>query len=326
LNAATSKSWRAPRGVSLCASRYWVAGAVGGFFGGLLARSGQDVTFIARGAQLEAIRARGLAVKSPTIGDFTVSGCATDNPREVGPVDLVLVGVKTYDLDAAAAQLEPLIGPETVVLPLQNGIEATDRIARAVGPEPLLTGVAYVLTALEAPGVVKHIAQGMIILGEPEGGPSPRVERVAEALRNAGISCETPSDIRVPLWAKFVLLTATGGVAALMRLAFGPIRECAEASELFRAAMQEADTVGRAHGVALPAGLVDGHWQIVCGLPASAHGSMLQDLRAGRRLELEALNGSVVRLGQEVGVPTPLNFAVYAALKPYADGSPAPPS
>ena len=301
------------------------SGALGGFFGALLARAGHDVTFIARGAHLEAIRAGGLAVKSPT-GDFAVAGRATDDPRQVGPVDLVLVGVKTYDLDTAAAQLEPLIGPDTAVLALQNGIDATERIARAVGPELVLTGVAYVLTVLESPGVVKHMAQGTIILGEPGGGPSPRVERVAEVLRAAGITCETPSDIRVPLWEKFVLLTATGGVTALTRLAFGPIRECAEASELFRGAMQEAYAVGRARGVALPPGLVERHWQMVRGLPAGIRGSMLPDLLAGRRLEVEALNGTVVRLGRKVGVPTPLNFAVYAALKPYADGAPAPAS
>jgi 2-dehydropantoate 2-reductase len=302
------------------------SGALGGFFGGLLARAGQDVTFIARGAHLEAIRSRGLVVKSATLGDFTVSAPATDDPREIGPVDLVLVGVKTYDLDAAAAQLPPLVGPQTAVLPIQNGIDAPDRIARVVGSDAVLTGVAYVLSVLDGPGVIKHIAQGRIVLGQQNGGRGGRVERVAQALRAAGIGCDTPPDIRVPLWEKFVLLAATGGVMALARLPFGPLRDCAETRELCRGAMQEAAVVGRACGVALPPDLVDRHWEMVLGLPPAGTGSMLQDLRAGRRLELAALNGAVVREGLQAGVATPLNFAVYAALKPYADGAPGLPA
>jgi 2-dehydropantoate 2-reductase len=302
------------------------SGAVGGFFGGLLARSGQDVTFVARGAQLDAIRSRGVVIKSGTLGEFTISAPATDDPRATGPVDLVLVGVKTYDLDAAAAQLRPLLGPHTAVLPLQNGIDATDRIAHALGSDAVLTGVAYVLSVLEGPGVIRHIAQSRIILGEPNGGPGERVERVAQALREAGIDCETPTDMRVRVWEKFVLLAATGGVMAVTRLPFGPLRDCAAAGELFRGAMQEADAVGRALGVALPRDLVDRHWKMVLGLPPAGQGSMLQDLSAGRRLELEALNGAVVRRGRDAGVATPLNFAIYAALKPYADGPPALPT
>jgi 2-dehydropantoate 2-reductase len=299
------------------------SGALGSFFGSLLARAGLEVTFIARGAQLEALRARALLVKSAVVGDFSVSVAATDDPGEVGPVDLVVVGVKTYDLDAAAVQLRPMVGPETAVLSLQNGIDATDRIAHVVGAEAVLAGIAYVLAGLEAPGVVKHTAQGKIILGEPNGGLTPRVERVAEVLRQAGIACDTASDVRVPLWEKFVLLAGTAGLTALTRLPFGPIRECAESSELLRAAMREADEVGRARGVPLPQGLVDRHWAMIVGLPAAGQSSMLQDLRAGRRLELESLNGAVVRLGREASVPTPVNFAVYAALKPYANGPPA---
>ena len=302
------------------------SGALGGFFGGLLARSGQDVTFIARGAHLEAIRSFGLVVKSAMLGDFSVSAPATDDPREIGPVDLVLVSVKTYDLDAAAAQLSPLVGPQTAVLPIQNGIDATARIARAVSSDTVLTGVAYVLAVVDGPGVIKHIAQGRIVLGLLNGGPGVRVDRVAQALRAAGIGCETPPDIRVPLWEKFVLLAATGGVMALTRLPFGPVRDCAETRELCRGAMQEAAAVGRARGVLLPPNLVDRHWEMILGLRPAGTGSMLQDLKAGRRLELEALNGAVVHEGQKAGVPTPLNFAVYGALKPYADGPPALPA
>ena len=284
-----------------------------------------DVTFIARGAHLDAIRAEGLSVRSQMLGDFTVAASATDDPGKLGPVDLVLVGVKTYDLDAAAEQMRPLIGPETVVLPLQNGIDATDRIARVVGARPVIVGVAQVASFVESPGVIKHMAMNKILLGEPKGGPSPRVERISETLRGAGIGCETPAEIRVPLWEKFILLTGTGGVMALTRLPAGPLRDCAEAVELFRGAMQEAEAVGRACGVRLADGIVDRLWEMILGAPPATHGSMLQDLKLGRRLEVEALNGAVVRVGREVGIPTPLNFAVYASLKPYAEGPPAIP-
>jgi 2-dehydropantoate 2-reductase len=184
--------------------------------------------------------------------------------------------------------------------------------------------VAYVVSSVEAPGVIRHFGLSKIVMGEPNGGASPRLERLAAALRSAAITWETPPDIRVPLWEKFVLLAGSGGVMALTRLPCGPLRDCAETAALFRGAMEEADAVGRAAGVPLPADLIDRHWQTFVGLPAAAQGSMLQDLKAGRRLELESLNGAVVRLGRELGVPTPLNFAVYAALKPYAQG--APPS
>jgi 2-dehydropantoate 2-reductase len=302
------------------------SGGLGGFYGGLLARAGEDVSFIARGAHLDAIRARGLAVKSQMVGDFVVSATATDDPGAIGPVDLVIVGVKTYDLDKAAEQMRPLVGPHTVVLPLQNGIDATDRIARAVGAESVLVGVAYVASFVEAPGVIKHTALNRIVVGEPDSRPSKRVvERIASVLRNAGIACETPANIRIPLWEKFVLLTGTGGVMAVTRLPAGPLRESAEASALFRGAMEEGCAVGRAAGVALPDTVVERHWQMVLGLPPGAHGSMLQDLKSGRRLELESLNGAVVRFGRALEVPTPLNFAIYAALKAYAGGPPALP-
>src|SRR5436190_11293246 len=191
------------------------SGGLGGFYGGLLARSGADVTFIARGPHLEAIRASGLTVHSQMVGDFTVAAPATDDPGTLGPVDLVIVGVKTYDLDTAVVQMRPLIGPDTVVLPLQNGIDATDRIAQAVGPASAIVGVAYVSSFVDAPGVIKHNGLNKIVLGEPGGGPSRRVERIASAIRGAGIGCEVPADVRTPLWEKFILLSGTGGVMAL---------------------------------------------------------------------------------------------------------------
>ena len=298
-------------------------GGLGGFCGALLARAGNDVTFIARGGHLEAIQARGLTVKSPMVGDFTVSAKATSDPRDVGPVDLVILGVKMYDLDAAALQMKPLIGADTVILPVQNGLDASQRIDRAVGAGHALVGVAYISSLIESPGVIKHATRNTVLLGEQDDGPTPRVQKIADVLNKAGISCQTPQDINVPLWEKFILLAGTGGVMALTRLFLAPIRENAEASAFFRGALSEALAVGRASGVPLDEDLVDRHWEMLLGLPGETHGSMLEDLNRGRRLEIDALNGTVVRLGRELGVPTPLNFAIYAGLKPYADGPPA---
>jgi 2-dehydropantoate 2-reductase len=300
------------------------SGGVGGYFGGLLARGGEDVTFVARGAHLDALRTRGLTVQSRLVGDFTHAVSATDDSAAIGPVDLVLLCVKTYDLDAAATRLPPLIGPGTVVLPLQNGIDASPRLARILGADPVLGGVAYVIATRVSPGVIVHLGLNRIVFGEYPRGVSPRAERVRDALQRAGATAEVHPDIRVPLWEKLVVLAASGGAMAMTRLPIGPIRDCPEASALLRAVIDEAVAVGRAVGIPLPADCVERHWATLQGLDRSARGSMSHDILAGRRLELEALNGAVVRLGREAGVPTPLNFAVYAALKPYAEG--APPS
>jgi 2-dehydropantoate 2-reductase len=229
------------------------AGGIGGFFGGLLARAGEDVTFIARGANLEAIRERGLAVKSRFVGDFTVKARATDDPAEIGPVDVVLFCVKAYDLETAAARMRPLIGPGTVVLPLQNGIDSAERIGRLVTPDAVIGGVAGVSAVLEAPGVIDHRGSDRIHFGELAGGTSPRTERLLPVLRNAGIKAELRPDIRVALWEKFVRICGFSGLTALTRLPLSPVLGCPETRELFRGTLQEVDAVGHAEGVALPA-------------------------------------------------------------------------
>jgi 2-dehydropantoate 2-reductase len=298
------------------------SGGVGGYFGGLLAQAGEDVSFIARGTHLEALRAHGLTIRSRVTGDFTRAVSATDDPGAVGAVDLILMCVKTYDLDAAAAQILPLIAPHTMILPLQNGIDSAERIARVVGPEGILGGVAYVIATLVAPGVIAHYGLSKIIFGELNGGTSRRTEQLRDVFHRTAIIGELHSDIRVPQWEKFILLAATGGVMAMTRLPMGPIGACSETSALFRGAIEEAAAVGRALGIPLPEDCVDQHWALVSGLDPSARGSMLNDVMAGRRLGLEALNGTVVRLGRQLGIPTPLNFAIYAALKPYVEGTP----
>src|ERR687890_1033593 len=248
-------------------------GGTGGYFGGLLARAGQDVTFIARGAHLEALRARGLTVESKLTGTFTVAVQATDTPSEVAPVDLILFCVKTYDTDTAAESIRPLIRPDTMLISLQNGIDNEERIARAAGYTSRLGAVAYVVSAIKATGVVAQTAgPGKIILGELPGGASARTERLRNLLQRAGIAAEVHPDIRVVLWQKFLFICAFSGVTAVTRLPIGTIL---------------ADPVTRA-------------------------------LFRGVAEEVEA----VVRRGRKHGIETPLNFAIYAALRPYVDGSP----
>jgi len=299
-------------------------GSLGGLYGGRLAHHGYDVTFIARGATLGALRSDGLTVKSRSAGDFTVAVNATDDPGEVGPVDLIILATKTYDLESAVSQMRPMVGPQTVVLTLQNGIEAAGQVDQQLGASHALTGVAYVNAALETPGVVRKITEGMdyIVLGEPHGGRSERADNTAALLDEAGIETRTPDDVRVPMWEKFIMLAGTGGVLALTRLPLGPIRESQAMSELFAGAVGEAEAVGRAKGIEMAPDIVLQHMSLMKTLPPESRSSMMQDVTNGRRLELEALNGAIVRLGRECGVPTPLNLAIYAGLEAYIGGTP----
>jgi 2-dehydropantoate 2-reductase len=300
------------------------SGGTGGYFGGLLARAGEDVTFVARGAHLEALRAKGLAVRSRLVGDFTVPARATDDPGEAGPADLVLFCVKAYDTESAAERLRAAVGPDTVILPVQNGIDSAERIGRVVGPGHVIGGLAAVSSVIAAPGIIEHRAgPDAIQLGELDGRPSARTERIVEALRRAGIKAQLRPDIRVALWEKFVLICGLSGLTALTRLPLGAVVACPETRTLLRQVLEETDAVGHAEGVALAEGLVERLLGFFQGSDPAIRGSLYYDLAAGRRLEIETLNGTVVRLGRERGVPTPANFAVYAALKPYADGAPA---
>jgi 2-dehydropantoate 2-reductase len=299
------------------------SGGTGGYFGGLLARAGEDVTFVARGAHLAAIRSQGLTVRSRLVGDFTVKADATDDPAEAGPADLVLFCVKAYDTDSAAERLRPAVGPHTVVLPVQNGIDSAERIGRVVGLDHVIAGLAGVSSVVQAPGVIEHRAgPDLIQLGEIEGPASARAERVADTLRRAGIKAQTRADMRVALWEKFVLICGLSGLTALTRLPLGAVLACSETRALLRQTMEETEAVGRAVGAAVTDGHVERMLQYFQSAAPAVRGSLYYDLAAGRRLEIETLNGTVVRLGQARGVPTPANFAVYAALKPYADGPP----
>ena len=299
-------------------------GGTGGYFGGLLARAGEDVTFVARGAHLEAIRAKGLMVRSRLVGDFTVPARATDDPAEAGPADLILFCVKAYDTERAAGRLGSAVGPETVILPVQNGIDSAERIGRVVGRDRVIGGLAGVSSVIAAPGVIEHRAgPDLIQLGEMDGRPSARTSRIAATLEHAGMKAQVRTDIRVALWEKFVLICGLSGLTALTRLSIGAVLACPETRTLLRQVMEETAAVGRVEAPALSEGIVENLLKFFSAADPAIRGSLYYDLAAGRRLEIETLNGAVVRLGRERGIPTSASFVVYASLKPYAEGPPA---
>ncbi len=293
------------------------AGGIGGCYGGLLARAGHAVTFVARGEHLAAIRANGLQVKS-VHGDFTIAPAqVTDNPTEVGPVELALVCVKTTGTDQAAHAIQPMIGPATSVLSLQNGIDAAERIGAIVGMRHMLGGVTWISAAIEAPGVIRQVSQfRRIVLGELEGQITPRAKAVLEALQSTGAAVELSDNICKVLWTKFVFIAAISGVGSLTRLEIGRYRAVPETRALLLALMREVEAVGRSSGVALEANVVEQAMAIVDNAELSIKPSMQRDVEAGKPSELDSLVGVLVRKGRELGVPTPAAEMVYAALLP----------
>jgi 2-dehydropantoate 2-reductase len=293
------------------------SGGVGGYYGGKLAAAGEDVTLIARGAHLEAIRKDGLHVRS-VAGDFHVRPKATDDPATVGPVDLVFFSVKGYDTETAAARSRPLVGAETVVLCVQNGVDNEDTLARILGASHVVGGVVHILSTISAPGVITQTAGPRSLkCGEMGGGVSPRVTRVVDAFVRASVAAEASHNILVDLWEKFVFICAHGGVTALGRMGIGDILGCPETARFYRAVMDEIAAVGRAKGVPLPADAADRAIAFARKLQPEMRSSLAHDLERGNRLEVEALMGAVVRHGAAAGVPTPLNGAIYACLLPH---------
>lgn len=293
------------------------SGGIGGYFGGLLARKGEDVTFIARGAHLEAIRKSGLQVKSAA-GDFQVRAKATHDPNAVGPVDLILFCVKGYDTDAAGSQIRPMVGPQTVVLCLLNGVDNRERLGAILGDEHVMAGVVHILSTISAPGVISQTAGPRSLkFGEEDGRATPRAERILAVLTGAGINAALSTQIQVDLWEKFLLICAQGGVTALTRLSIGEILACPETLAFYRGVMEEVAAVARTKGVGLSTDAVDRAVAFARSLQPGMRSSLAHDMSQGNRLEVETLAGTVVRYGREAGVPTPLNFAIYACLKPY---------
>ena len=293
------------------------AGAVGSYLGSRFAAARADVHLIARGAHLAALRENGLTLITPD-GVSTFPVWATDRAASIGPVDLVLFCVKSYDTDAAVDELPPLVGPDTMVMSIQNGIDNEEKIAAAIGAEHVLGAATYILSAIEAPGVVRS-GPARIVVGElRDGPPSERVRALVELARTGGIDASATSDIRRAKWEKYVLLVAFSAVTAATQLTVGPIRRSHAASAMLREIMAEAWRVGRALGVALADDLVDRQHALVLRQNDDEGTSLRHDLMIGHRMELEALQGNLRRLGRETGVPTPWTDAAYAILEPWA--------
>ncbi len=300
------------------------AGGVGGYFGGRLAASGCDVTFIARGRHLEALRNNGLRIDSRDIGDATIDPVeATDTPADVGVVDYVIVGVKLWDTEEVGRGILPMVGPDTTVLSLQNGVECDETLARVVGAGHLIGGVAFIASSIGEPGVIKHIGtMQRVVVGERAGGSSPRVNALHEALLQGGINAEVSEDIERTIWEKFVFLVGLSATTTTLRTTLGPVREDPESRELLLDVMRETVAVGRAKGIDLPADYADDRLAFADGLPVDMTSSMHHDLEAGNRLEVAWLSGAVARFGQEFGVATPVNQSVFEQLERYAASRP----
>jgi 2-dehydropantoate 2-reductase len=298
------------------------SGGVGGYVGGRLAASGQDVTFVARGAHLAAIREHGLALRS-ALGDVLIRPApASDDPAAIGPVDLVIFAVKLYDTEAAAAATRPLLGPDSGVITFQNGVDSTGVLARALGPEHVIGGVAHIAAVIAEPGVILHTGtMASFVFGELDGGRSERVAGLATALQSAAVDHRISADVERDIWDKMAFLATFAGLTALLRRPIGPIREDAETRAMLRDGLTEAFAVARAKGICLPDDFVERTLERCDRLPHEMKSSMLQDLERGRRLELPWLSGAIVRLGRELGVPTPTHAFITTALKLHADGS-----
>jgi 2-dehydropantoate 2-reductase len=298
------------------------AGAVGGYFGARMAAAGHDVTFIARGAHLAAIRRDGLKLES-VLGDLHLPGAnATPDPAEVGPVDIVLFAVKLWDTEAAAEAARPLVGPGTRVITVQNGVDSVERIAPILGPEHVAGGLAYVATVIKAPGVISHTSQfAQLRCGRVDGAPDDRLAALAAAAQAAGIDIAVSNDIDVDRWTKFLFLAPLAGATGATRKPLGAILADPDTKQLFADLMQEVLAVARAKGVPLAPTLFDDRMAFAMAAPPGMKASLLHDLEAGNRLELDWLAGKVVALGRELGVPTPVNDAVYKVLKLHRMGA-----
>lgn len=298
------------------------SGAVGGFYGALLARQGHDVAFVARGPHLEAIRAHGLRVRG-AVGDFAANGRADSDPAKLGEADLVIVAVKTYDNPSALPMLGPLTGSDTAVLTLQNGVDSVDEVAAVVGEARVLGGATYVATAIAEPGLIEQTGtHRRIVFGEVFNAgaqPSARVKAIEQAMREADILAEGVADARPAIWEKFVYLSAFAGFTGAARLPIGPLRDQPGFFDLALRACGEVAAVARAEGIPIPEDLPQRLRAYMEGLPPSTRSSLLIDLQSGKRIEVESLPGSVVRRAAAAGVDVPIMATLYASLRPWAD-------
>src|SRR5215831_20453703 len=298
------------------------SGGTGGYFGAKLARAGEDVTFVARGKHLAAIRESGLRVQSAIEGEWTVRAPAVERLDGLSPADLVLFCVKSFDTESAAELIKPIVGPHTGVLSIQNGVDNEDKLAQILGPGHTMGGVAQVFATIAEPGVIRHVLLGRIIFGEMDGRPSERARAFHAACERAGIPVDLSADMLRALWEKYVFLAAHAGMTSLSRLPAGSLRQVPETRQMYRRLLEEMAALGRAAGANLPAGIADACLGMLDAVGAGAYTSLHHDLTHGNRMELEAIHGHAVRLGERFGIPTPMLFAVYAALRPHRDGAP----
>jgi 2-dehydropantoate 2-reductase len=299
------------------------AGAVGGYFGARLAAAGHDVTFIARGAHRDAIRANGLMIES-TLGNLHLKDAKViDDPREAGPVDIVLFAVKLWDTESAAQLARPMMGPNTRLITFQNGVDSVERIAPILGADHVVGGIAYIATVIEKPGVIAHTSQfARMRCGRVDGKPDAMLDAFAKAAKAASIDIATSSEINADRWRKFTFLVALSGITSATRQPIGVTLADPDMKAFFRKLMEEVVAVAHASGVDLGSGFVDEQIKFAESTPYGMKASMAHDLERGNRLELDWLAGKVVELGRKLKVPVPANEAVYALLKPYRLGKP----
>lgn len=293
-------------------------GAVGGYFGGRLAQSGEEIIFIARGKHLQALKENGLKVSSIS-GDFIVQPVqATDNPDDVGIVDMILVGVKAWQVPDAALAMKSMVGPKTFVLPLQNGVEAPSQLAAVLGQEHVLGGLCGLISYIAGPGHIRHAGSDPFIrLGELDNSRSERVKLLINTFeRTSGVTVNIPSDINVAMWQKFILIAAWSGMGAITRAPIGILRSQPSTRQMLVQTITEVCTVARAQGIDLPENVVDKTMEFIDALSPKGTASMQRDIIDGKPSELEMQNGAVVRLGKEVMVDTPVNSFIYYSLLP----------
>lgn len=297
------------------------AGGVGGYFGAQLAAHGEDVAFVVRGSTLAAMRANGLRIDSSVHPVHLPAPKATDDPASLGPADIVMFAVKMQDASAAARLLPPLVGPRTLVVPFQNGIEAPSVLAEVLHRDNIAAGVAYISSYIAEPGVVRHVGQGaQLRVGPLHDGQKERLDAFVRACQAAGIDATLSEDIRAALWEKFVFLVAISGITALTRQPVGVVRADPDMRATLQALMDETWALARAEGVALPEQFVAQRMALIDKLPADMRASMAHDLDIGKPLEAPWLAGAVVRLARQRQLAVPVNATVYAAMKPYLAG------
>ena len=298
------------------------AGALGGYFGGRLQQAGEEVAFIARGDHLKALQRNGLTIESAALGDAHIQPVqVTDNPADIGPVDVILFLVKLYDTEAAARSLTPLLGQDTYVVSFQNGIDGWRLIGDVIGMERVLGGISYIFADVREPGVIRHSSPiAKLIFGEFDGGSSERSKALERVLVGAGIDASSVDDINVRIWEKFVALSALSAVTTLTRLSIGQVLENEHCRKLFREALAETAKIGLKKCPGLAADIADRQMAFAESLPYGMRASMLDDLERGKRLELDHLSGAVAQLGQELGIETPVHAVSYRALHPYVKG------